>query len=232
MIITSSIFGFLLPITIIIACYTLIFVYLKKNSKSIYLSRHHSRRRMSFLEVENSYRNSSDHTQSTSKNNLKQDPRSKSVIGKSLSLNDTINDIPYLNKYPYLKRTNSTISDAYKTIANKNLSNFLRRSSRFFKKKNLNEEWQITNNSIFIISLFCLAWLPYAIFTLVAQFSSNRERFITPKMSLFPLLTAKFSAILNAVLYMYGNQSFKRKFKILISGFCKRNAEYSNNNYA
>ena len=229
MVITSNIFGFCVPITIIITCYILIFFYLKKNSKSIYLNKH--RRQTGFLDNESSLKNSGD-LLPNSMINFKT-TRSKSVIGKSLSLNDALNDISSLNRQPSLKRVNSYIGQTYHhtAVVNKNISAFIRRSSRFFRKKNFNEEWQITHNSIFIISLFCLTWLPYSILSLVGHFSALNEKYITPKMTLFPVLCAKLSSILNAVLYMNGNKNFKRKFKKLLKSLFKRKTVCKNSNH-
>ena len=230
MVITANIFGFCVPITIIITCYILIFFYLKKNSKSIYLNKH--RRQTGFLDNEISFKNSSELLPNSTINFKR--TRSKSMIGKSLSFNDALNEISSLNRQPSLKRVNSYLGQTYHytTIVNNNISTFIRRSSRFFRKNNLNEEWQITNNSIFIISLFCLTWLPYSILSLVGHFSASHEKYITPKMTLFPVLCAKLSSILNAVLYMYGNKSFKRKFNKLLKSYFKRKTKSDSNNYS
>lgn len=72
-------------------------------------------------------------------------------------------------------------------------------------------EWQITKNSIIIIFAFCVAWLPYALISLIAQFSVNRNKYITPFTSLIPVIMAKLSAVLNPIIYVSISRNFKAR---------------------
>jgi hypothetical protein len=83
-------------------------------------------------------------------------------------------------------------------------------------------EWQITKNTIIIIFAFCIAWLPYALISLVAQFSVNRDKFITPHTSLIPVIMAKLSAVLNPIIYVFNSRNFKASIFQYISKSWKR----------
>ncbi len=83
-------------------------------------------------------------------------------------------------------------------------------------------EWQITKNTIIIIFAFCIAWLPYALISFVAQFSVNRDKFITPHTSLIPVIMAKSSAVLNPIIYVSMSQHFKTRISEYFSKWWKR----------
>jgi hypothetical protein len=87
-----------------------------------------------------------------------------------------------------------------------------RKTSKSFKKR-FAIEWQITMNSIVIIIAFCLAWLPYGLISMFAQFSENREQFVTPHTTILPVLFAKTSVVLNPVIYFLRNQKFRTHIK-------------------
>jgi hypothetical protein len=90
----------------------------------------------------------------------------------------------------------------------------------FQKKKSLKSfaiEWQITKNSIVIISAFCLAWLPYGLISMFAQFSENREQFVTPHTTILPVLFAKTSVVLNPIIYFLKNKNFRKHLKSIVT---------------
>ena len=92
------------------------------------------------------------------------------------------------------------------------------------KTKIIFTEWQLTKNAIFIITAFCLSWLPYGIISLIGQFSCHPEMYVTPKTTLIPVLMAKFSTILNPIIYIFSNKRFMRKAKNFFLNICsKRN---------
>jgi hypothetical protein len=63
-----------------------------------------------------------------------------------------------------------------------------------------------------IVIMFIIAWLPYAIVALVAQFGSNIERYINPFTTTLPALFAKTSSIYNPLIYTISNKEFRRFF--------------------
>jgi r-opsin len=88
-------------------------------------------------------------------------------------------------------------------------------------------EWKVTKNTCIIIIAFCLAWLPYALISLVGQFSDRRAEFITPLTSLIPALMAKLSAVLNPIIYVFKSRKFKASFiKSILNSRSKRRLSF------
>jgi len=98
--------------------------------------------------------------------------------------------------------------DEIKTKENKNLF------SDFFLKR----ETQAARNSILIILLFCIAWTPYAVITLIAQFGTNIENYINPYSTSFSAIIAKLPAISDPLIYTLSNKGFRTYFKTV----CKK----------
>ena len=65
----------------------------------------------------------------------------------------------------------------------------------------------------YFLNNFQIYRLPYGILSLIGQFSSEREKYVTPKTSVLPLLLAKFSTISNPFIYLFTNQKFKDYLK-------------------
>ena len=63
-----------------------------------------------------------------------------------------------------------------------------------------------------IVLMFVIAWTPYALVTLVAQFGSNIEAYINPYTTSLPALFAKTSSIYNPFIYTLSNKDFRRFF--------------------
>jgi len=74
-------------------------------------------------------------------------------------------------------------------------------------------ETKAARSSILIIFLFCIAWLPYAVITLFAQFGTNIEDFINPYSTSFPAVFAKLSAISDPLVYTLSNKICRAYFK-------------------
>lgn len=82
------------------------------------------------------------------------------------------------------------------------------------KRMNLfiKSEIKATKNALIIITLFTIAWFPYTIVALLAQFSENRNYYVTPYSTTLSALFAKTSAIYNPIVYALTNRKFKIKF--------------------
>ncbi len=65
---------------------------------------------------------------------------------------------------------------------------------------------------LIFLSMFCVAWLPYATVALYAQFGSNREKYINLYTTLFPALFAKTGSIYNPIIYIILNKDCRRHF--------------------
>ena len=98
---------------------------------------------------------------------------------------------------------------------NKNFASFL------YKR-----EIHVARNSILIISLFCMAWTPYATVTLLAQFGTNIENYVNPYSTSLTAIFAKLPAITDPLVYTLSNKScrhyFKTIFKKTFHSKCKK----------
>jgi len=79
----------------------------------------------------------------------------------------------------------------------------------FLHKREIN----VARNSILKISLFCMAWTPYSIVTLLAQFGTNIESYINPYSTSLTAIFAKLSAITDPLVYTLSNKSCRNYFK-------------------
>jgi r-opsin len=84
-------------------------------------------------------------------------------------------------------------------------------------------EIKILRSSLTMILVFCIAWLPFAVLVIFAQFTPNRSAYLTPKTSIFPTLFAKLSSVLNPIVYGFTN---KGVFKYFRSFFPKLRLRY------
>ena len=76
----------------------------------------------------------------------------------------------------------------------------------------LKREVKLIKMVALIVIMFIIAWLPYAIVALLAQFGSNIERYINPFTTSLPALFAKTSSIYNPLIYTISNKEFRRFF--------------------
>ena len=63
-----------------------------------------------------------------------------------------------------------------------------------------------------IVLMFIIAWTPYAVVTLAAQFGSNIQAYINPYTTSLPALFAKTSSIYNPLIYTLNNKNTRRFF--------------------
>ena len=167
--ISMNIFGFIIPITIIIMCYIMILFYLKKHSNYIKADKHSVTRNRT--NVESSFSNKANNASSSG---------------------------------IYLEIENSSQIDKDINKTKKTLTRFM-------------VELKITKKTILVVIAFCFSWLPYALISIVGQFSSNREEYITPNSTLFPSLMTKSSSIVNPIIYILSNNDFRKRLKKLFS---------------
>ncbi|XP_041653923.1 teleost multiple tissue opsin 3a [Cheilinus undulatus] len=72
-----------------------------------------------------------------------------------------------------------------------------------------------------MVSCFILCWMPYGIMALMATF--GRSGLVTPMASVVPSILAKFSTVVNPVIYVFFNSQFYRCFVALVK--CSREPE-------
>ena len=206
-IILLNVFGFFIPITIIVVCYSMIFVYFKKNSKNIISNKSNNKGRLS---TGSSFKTSSDDSASQ----LPPLKTNKSKLTKSVSHNADMSK----------RSLESNQCNYYRRISlNTKVVIFSNPTKSFIK---VSKDFQLAKNTLFIITGFCLSWLPYGILTIIGQFSNEREKFITPKSSLIPIIICKCSTILNPILHMNGNKEFTKKLRIFFLDIYNRITSY------
>lgn len=83
------------------------------------------------------------------------------------------------------------------------------------REQSLKKEMRVARMIALIVLAFVLAWLPYALVTLFAQFGPVEllDRYITPYTTSLPALFAKLSSVYNPVLYTLTNSDCLRFFK-------------------
>lgn len=83
----------------------------------------------------------------------------------------------------------------------------------------IQNEIRIIKMLCFMVAMFCIAWLPYAILVLYAQFGSNIQYYVTPYTSNLPGLFAKTSSIYYPIIFIASDRRCRthlmKKFKIL-----------------
>ncbi|XP_076005189.1 teleost multiple tissue opsin 3a [Genypterus blacodes] len=73
-----------------------------------------------------------------------------------------------------------------------------------------------------MVSCYLLCWMPYGIMALLATF--GRSGLVTPMASVVPSVLAKFSAVINPVIYVFFNNQFYRCFMAFLK--CSVEPEY------
>ncbi|KAM3611997.1 uncharacterized protein V6R79_000695 [Siganus canaliculatus] len=74
-----------------------------------------------------------------------------------------------------------------------------------------------------MVSCYMLCWLPYGIMALMATF--GRSGLVTPLASVVPSVLAKFSTVINPVIYVFLNNQFYRCFVAFVK--CNRETQSS-----
>lgn len=131
----------------------------------------------------------------------------------------------YRKNHNKINKKNNSLSNnslnkrnIYQTVFTTSLNDTIQRKRKMPLYKS---ELKVTKNSILIIAAFCISWLPYAIISLIAQFSTQREMFVTPQTTYIATLFAKSSVTFNPIIYALTNRKFKSKIKYYIFNMFK-----------
>ncbi|CAF0844350.1 unnamed protein product [Brachionus calyciflorus] len=124
------------------------------------------------------------------------------------------------NKYLTMKlpNTNNLIS-SNSNISKQSDSESINTNSKY--NSFIKREVKVAKSIILIVAMFCIAWLPYAIMALLAQYIQEDYliKYVTPFTTSLPAIFAKTSSIYNPILYTLSNKDCKAYFKML---FCKK----------
>jgi hypothetical protein len=82
--------------------------------------------------------------------------------------------------------------------------------------KLIRNEIRLIKSIILNIVMFCVAWFPYAIITLLAQFGPNIENYINPYSTSLPSLFAKMSSVYNPAIFINLNKKCQNYIKKII----------------
>ena len=97
----------------------------------------------------------------------------------------------------------------------KNSEVFISNQARFQNSISSREN-KLAKSICLVFIAFVFSWLPYALITILAQFGSNIQNYITPYTTSLPALFAKFSSVYNPVLYVLTNNDCKNYIKKMI----------------
>jgi len=81
------------------------------------------------------------------------------------------------------------------------------------RNKKISKEIKLLKTIVTIVFMFCFAWLPYAIMTLVAQFSNDIQSYITPYSTCLPAIFCKLSSVYNPIIFILTSEKFKDYYR-------------------
>ena len=90
-------------------------------------------------------------------------------------------------------------------------------------KNGLEKEVKILKTLIMFVGMFCVAWLPYAIVSMLAQYGSNIENYINPYTTSLPALFAKTASIFNPIIYILKNTNCSTYYRNKLN--CRRSPQ-------
>ncbi len=85
----------------------------------------------------------------------------------------------------------------------------------------INRETRVLKTIMVNVSMFSLAWTPYAIVVLIAQYGTHVELFLNPYTTSLPGVFAKISSVYNPVLYTLSNRECRLYFQNWFKRGCK-----------
>jgi hypothetical protein len=153
--------------------------------------------------------------------------KKKIIYKKSFFINkDTKYLLPSPINQPFQSATkndnasNSSFKIALKNDRYQRRRNALKSSEILFRDKKkcyfLNREMKVAKVILMKVFLFCLAWTPYVFVTLLAQFSTNIEYYITPYTTSIPAVFSKTSVIFNALIFTLTQKQCSKYFNQLV----------------
>lgn len=128
--------------------------------------------------------------------------------------------LTYNVRYPTsIRKEDHHENDDSPTLLKKNMSIAPpRKPSQASGLQQLRREIRVARMIFLIVAAFVLAWLPYALVTLFAQFAPVAwlPRYVTPFTTSLPALFAKLSSVYNPLLYTLTNSECRAYYKRLL----------------
>ena len=92
----------------------------------------------------------------------------------------------------------------------------------------IKRELKLIRYIFFVLLFYVVAWSPYALLTIIAQFSTDIENYVTPFTTVLTAVFAKTSTVLNPILYSLNNQHFIEFVRVKIfKQKITRNSKYT-----
>ena len=121
--------------------------------------------------------------------------------------------IQYNMKANYKSRSMTLVSEISEwEISNKGSSFKLDNKSACKTHLLVKRELKAFKNILLILFAFCVAWSPYAVLCIYAQFGDNGQKYVNTYTTTLTAYFAKMSSIFNPFIYTLSSSDFKRKF--------------------
>jgi hypothetical protein len=196
-------FGFALPLFLIILFYGMTKNIIDNRGKKMY----------------NSY-SPGDRSVRQLNNSLMSEPESARKLNKSLISLPESAQMNIVTAYPIMRTSKNNQMSRHKMLlsfskSETNIQNELQ--NEVYLRRNLNtlmnSESKLLKMIMLNVTCFVIAWLPYTIIVLIAQFASNTEKYVTPYSTTLPAVFSKMSSIYNPLLYTLTNRECRTYFK-------------------
>ncbi|XP_033731841.1 rhodopsin-like [Pecten maximus] len=83
------------------------------------------------------------------------------------------------------------------------------KKEHFLRSKRLDRETRVAKSALIITLVFCLAWLPYAVISIIGCYGN--AMLVTPMTSALPGFCAKLSTSINPILYALCHEKYRNK---------------------
>lgn len=92
----------------------------------------------------------------------------------------------------------------------------------------LKRELRVIRTVMLFVSMFCFAWVPYAIIAIYGQYGNNIQYFLNPYSSSVPFVLAKLSSVYNPIIYLVLNKDCRLFLKTSFMNIRKSNKDHRN----
>jgi hypothetical protein len=211
--------GFVLPMSLILIFNLLIWRLLKTNHIMYYYLRKYSQKKPSLnisVYFLTKSLNSDIYLQRLSNQTKKQESEKKDCLNnKSVDQNNSPSgNSCFIDFKKHSEVSSNSAIKETRFLKRRNACRMSRLCTNESDKSNyfVKREIKVLKRLILSILLFCIAWLPYLIIVLVAQFGSNIQNFVTPYNTSIPAIIAKFTILINPIIYMLLEKERRRYF--------------------
>lgn len=118
------------------------------------------------------------------------------------------------NRYFELQQQEQSLVSLNIRKSSSNHSNYkYSKSESMLEKCHITREYKAIKIMLIFLSMFCIAWLPYAVVALYAQYGDNIERFVNVYTVSIPNTMAKAGSVYNPIVYIVLNKDCREHYK-------------------